>query len=80
MVRLNQMMRRVRLEPLPDGFAALLPAARELVTQRKEACCWKESGERTVVSFTRSVVSRRADSWWDAACCHHCDPQLTTDN
>jgi hypothetical protein len=35
MVRLNQIMRRVRLEPLPDEFAAVLPAARELVTERK---------------------------------------------
>jgi hypothetical protein len=35
MVRLNQIMRRVRLEPLPGEFAAVLPAARELVTERK---------------------------------------------
>ena len=35
MVRLNQIMRRVRLEPLPDQFAVVLPAARELVTGRK---------------------------------------------
>ena len=37
MVRLNQIMRRVRLEPLPDEFAAVLPAARELVTERKSS-------------------------------------------
>ena len=36
MGRVNQVMRRVRLAPLPDGFAALLPAARKLVTRRKE--------------------------------------------
>lgn len=30
-VRLGQIMRRVRLDPLPGRFAALLPAARELV-------------------------------------------------
>ena len=35
MVRLNQMMRRVRLEPLPAEFAAMLPAARKLVAERK---------------------------------------------
>ncbi len=35
MVRLNQVLRRVKLEPLPDGFAALLPAARTLVMERK---------------------------------------------
>ena len=35
MVRLNQIMRRVRLERLPDDFAAVLPAARILVTERK---------------------------------------------
>jgi hypothetical protein len=34
-VRLNQVLRRVRLEQLHDDFAAVLPAARELVTQRK---------------------------------------------
>jgi hypothetical protein len=37
MVRLNQVMRRVRLDDLPAGFAALLPAARQLVAQRKIA-------------------------------------------
>ncbi len=36
MVRLNQIMRRVKLDPLPDRFAVVLPAARELVTARKE--------------------------------------------
>jgi hypothetical protein len=35
LARLNQVMRRVRLERLPDDFAALLPAARELVRDRK---------------------------------------------
>jgi hypothetical protein len=35
MVRLNQIMRRVRQEPLHDDFVAILPAARELVTRRK---------------------------------------------
>jgi hypothetical protein len=37
LMRLNQVMQRVRLAPLPDGFAALLPAARELVLERKDA-------------------------------------------
>jgi hypothetical protein len=37
MVRLNQVMRRVRLVTLPDQFAALLPAARKLVAERKDA-------------------------------------------
>jgi len=37
MVRLNQVMRRVRLARLPDELAALLPAARKLVTERKDA-------------------------------------------
>ena len=36
MVRLNQVMRRVRLDRLP-GVRRLLPAARELVTERKDA-------------------------------------------
>jgi hypothetical protein len=35
MVRLNQVMRRVRLEELPEGFAAVLPAARQAVGGRK---------------------------------------------
>jgi hypothetical protein len=35
MVRLNQIMRRVGLERLPDDFAAVLPAARAVVTERK---------------------------------------------
>jgi len=34
-VRLNQVMRRVRLAPLPEEFAAVLPAARQLVSERK---------------------------------------------
>jgi hypothetical protein len=34
-MRLNQVMRRVRLDPLPGSFTALLPAARNLVLQRK---------------------------------------------
>ena len=37
MVRLGQILRRVRLSPLPDHFAALLPAARLLVAERKGA-------------------------------------------
>jgi len=36
MTRLNQIMRRVRLEPLPAEFAVMLPDARRLVTERKE--------------------------------------------
>jgi hypothetical protein len=35
MMRLNQIMRRVGLEPLPGEFAAVLPVARKLVTERK---------------------------------------------
>jgi hypothetical protein len=34
--RLSQVMRRVGLEPLPDGFAAALPGARRLVEGRRE--------------------------------------------
>jgi hypothetical protein len=37
MVRLGQVMRRVRLDALPDDFAVILPAARKLVTERKDA-------------------------------------------
>ncbi len=37
MVRLNQIMRRVGLEQLPDGFAAVLPAARKVVSDRRIA-------------------------------------------
>jgi hypothetical protein len=36
MVRLNQVMRRVKLSQLPADFAALLPAARNLVAARKD--------------------------------------------
>jgi hypothetical protein len=36
MGRLNQVMRRVGLPPLPADFAAILPAAREVVAERKE--------------------------------------------
>lgn len=35
MVRLNQIMRRVGLAVLPDEFAAMLPAARRLVVERR---------------------------------------------
>jgi hypothetical protein len=35
MVRLNQVMRRVKLAPLPDDFAAVLPPGRRLVAERK---------------------------------------------
>jgi hypothetical protein len=35
MVRLNQIMHRVRLDRLPGQFAAVLPAARELVSGRR---------------------------------------------
>jgi hypothetical protein len=35
LVRLNQVMWRVRLEGLPDSLATLLPAARKLVADRK---------------------------------------------
>lgn len=37
LVRLNQVMRRVGLAALPDDFTALLPAARELVNERRDA-------------------------------------------
>jgi hypothetical protein len=37
MVRLNQIMRRVQLELLPGDFAVVLPAARQLVTERRSA-------------------------------------------
>jgi hypothetical protein len=33
--RLNQVMRRVKLPPLPEAFRELLPEARRLVEQRK---------------------------------------------
>lgn len=36
-MRLNQVMRRVRLEALPDGFVDVFPEARRLVTARKDA-------------------------------------------
>jgi hypothetical protein len=36
-VRLNQVMRRVRLESLPQRFVILLPEAREMVLSRKKA-------------------------------------------
>jgi len=37
MTRLNQVMRRVRLDVLPGSFAAMLPAARTLVAREKDA-------------------------------------------
>jgi hypothetical protein len=37
LVRLNQVMRRVGLDALPADFAAALPAARKLVSDRKDA-------------------------------------------
>jgi hypothetical protein len=36
-VRLNQVMRRVRQETLPNRFAKILPAVRQLVNQQKNA-------------------------------------------
>jgi len=35
MIRLNQVMRRVHLPPLPESFASILPGARQMVTRRK---------------------------------------------
>ena len=35
MVRLNQVMRRVKLAPLPESFIELLPRAREMVERRR---------------------------------------------
>ena len=37
LIRLNQVMRRVGLAPLRDDFVVLLPAARKLVGERKDA-------------------------------------------
>jgi hypothetical protein len=42
MVRLGQVMRRVRLDDLPKEFAAILPGARTLVTERKDAMLEKD--------------------------------------
>ncbi|MEN6407926.1 MAG: hypothetical protein ABFC77_15840 [Thermoguttaceae bacterium] len=36
-VRLNQIMRRLRLSPLPDAFGVILPSARRLVRQRRQS-------------------------------------------
>ncbi|MBN2021970.1 MAG: hypothetical protein JW809_04185 [Pirellulales bacterium] len=36
-VRLNQIMRRVRLEPLPEGFREILPDARRRVRAQRDA-------------------------------------------
>jgi hypothetical protein len=36
MVRLNQVMRRVGCDPLPESLAALLPTARQLVADRRQ--------------------------------------------
>jgi hypothetical protein len=35
LVRLNQVMRRVGLDPLPERFRDVLPAARDLVAEHK---------------------------------------------
>ena len=37
MRRLGQVMRRVRLDPLPDRLAAVLPPARKMVAERRDA-------------------------------------------
>lgn len=37
MVRLNQVMRRVGCSPLPEGFIGILPDARRLVADRRDA-------------------------------------------
>ena len=36
LVRLNRMMRRVQLQPLPDEFLTILPAARRAVERRRD--------------------------------------------
>jgi hypothetical protein len=36
LLRLNQVMRRLKFAALPDGFAALLPDARRLIEERQE--------------------------------------------
>ena len=36
LIRLNQVMRRVKLPPLPDEFAEILPSARRMVDIRKD--------------------------------------------
>ncbi len=35
LARLNQVMRRVKFAPLPDGFLELLPGARRLIDARQ---------------------------------------------
>jgi hypothetical protein len=40
LVRLNQIMRRVKLPLLPDDFIAILPDARQLVDSRKDELLW----------------------------------------
>jgi len=34
--RLNRVMQRVQLPPLPEGFVDILPAARHAVAQRRQ--------------------------------------------
>lgn len=43
--RLNQIMRRVRLPPLPDAFAELLPEARRMIAQRRDELLTPRHGE-----------------------------------
>ncbi len=57
MVRLDQVMRRVGLDDLPEDFAAILPAARELVAERKNALLEGIPGKLSGISCQLSDTS-----------------------
>jgi hypothetical protein len=50
--RLNQVMRRVRLPDLPAGFGQMLPDARALVTENRDALLTPSSAGRPVLVAT----------------------------
>ena len=57
-VRLNQVMRRVRLAPLPAEFALVLPPARRLVAERREGAAGGDpDGEKWALKFFGTLAS-----------------------
>jgi hypothetical protein len=61
LMRLNGVMKRVKLNPLPDSFARIFPKAREMVERRQDELLAGE-GEPVVDDFSRPGDSNAQDA------------------
>ncbi len=55
-VRMNQVMRRVGFEPLPESFDKLLPEARRLVASRQDALLAGMAMSEHIAKLRRHIV------------------------